>query len=143
MESITYGELIKQRKFHLEKIAELNQQIADYQTSRLTEKYQIKKNELQYINEDYAKVFRGDPYLNRLLFTRIEDFSFWFPCGLIAKLKELHIYYVWQIVIRPEEFYQQDIALNFALTEKLKKNLAEKGLYFGMKLHHLMKTPEV
>lgn len=142
MENTSFGELQKQRKFHLEKIAELNQQIADYQTQRLAEKRQISKAELQYINEEYIKVFSGDPYLNRLLFTKIDDFSFSFPLGLSTKLKEQHLFYVWQIVIRTEDYFQQNGILGFMLTGKLKRHLAERGLYFGMKLRHIIKTPE-
>lgn len=143
MENISFSELRKQRKFHLEKIAEINQQIADYQSNRLAEKHQIKKNELIYINAEYVKVFSGDPYLNRLLFTKIDDFSFCFPRGLSAKLKAQHLFYVWQIVIRHEQYFQQENVLGFVLAKKLQRHLAERGLHLGMKLRHLMKTPEV
>lgn len=134
MENTTISELKKQRNFYLEKISELNRQIAEHQTQILKEKYKAAKKELKAVNRDYINVFSGNPYLTQKLFSKIDEISFFFSHGLITRLKNNGIFYIWQIVIHTEEYYRQPKVLGTIMTTKLKRDLAENGLYFGMKL---------
>ena len=57
--------------------------------------------------------------------------SFFISYGLNKRLNELGIFYVWQIMLRTEKYFQDHIGGKE--TAKLKNHLAENGLYLGMR----------
>ena len=57
--------------------------------------------------------------------------NIFFGHGLNKRLNELGIFYVWQIMLRTEKYFQDHIGGKE--TSKLKNHLAENGLYPGMR----------
>lgn len=135
MENIEFRKFNELKKSYIAKIKEIDAQMAIFKTNLLQEKAKCRKKELKIINEEYINVFGSNQRLINLLFNRIDEQSFYFSHGLTSKLKDLGIFYIWQIVLKSEEYYNQKEALGLKLTSRLKKDLKEKGLYLGMKLY--------
>lgn len=90
------------------------------------------KNEvLQQVNREFFNFFGGDPFLNKKLMAPVRNMSLFISYGLNKRLNELGIFYVWQIMLRTEKYFQDHIGGKE--TFKLKNHLAENGLYLGMR----------
>ena len=61
----------------------------------------------------------------------VRNMSLFISYGLNKRLNELGIFYVWQIMLRTEKYFQDHIGGKE--TSKLKNHLAENGLYLGMR----------
>ena len=71
----------------------------------------------EFIGDDSVAMVLGD--------------NIFFGHGLNKRLNELGIFYVWQIMLRTEKYFQDHIGGKE--TSKLKNHLAENGLYLGMR----------
>lgn len=86
---------------------------------------------MQQVNREFFNFFGGDPFLNKKLMAPVRNMSFFISYGLNKRLNELGIFYVWQIMLRTEKYFQDHIGGKE--TAKLKNHLAENGLYLGMR----------
>ena len=130
-ENATYAQLLHLRRAYRQDLAEIEAKIAEHRTRQLLVRQQQQSQIMQKVNNEFFNFFGGDPFLNKKLMTPVRNMSFFISYGLNKRLNELGIFYVWQIMLRTEKYFQERIGGRE--TYKLKSHLAENGLYFGMR----------
>lgn len=137
IENATYAQLLQLRRTYRKDLNQIENKIAEHRTKQLFVKSQKQKELLQQLNHEFFNFFGGDPFLNQRLMTPVKNMSFFISRELKKKLNNLGIFYVWQIMLRPEKYFQETLGL--ASTSKLKNHLAENGLYLGMRPNKILK----
>lgn len=136
MENKIITELKYTKKQLLEQLKFVEQQISSAQNKFISEKLELKRQQLRIINKDYIDIFGENQHIRKKLFTRIDELpSYDLSRGLILKLNNLHLYYLWQVVTKPEFYYQREDKLGLNYTCKLKNDIENMGLFLGMKIY--------
>ncbi len=131
IENATYAQLLYLRRSYRQDLAAVEAKIAEHRTRQLFARKQKQNEVLQQVNREFFNFFGGDPFLNKKLMAPVRNMSFFISYGLNKRLNELGIFYVWQIMLRTEKYFQDHIGGKE--TAKLKNHLAENGLYLGMR----------
>ena len=131
IENATYAQLLYLRRSYRQDLAAIEAKIAEHRTRQLFVRKQKQNEVLQQVNREFFNFFGGDPFLNKKLMAPVRNMSFFISYGLNKRLNELGIFYVWQIMLRTEKYFQDHIGGKE--TSKLKNHLAENGLYPGMR----------
>ena len=131
IENATYAQLLYLRRSYRQDLAAIEAKIAEHRTRQLFVRKQKQNEVLQQVNREFFNFFGGDPFLNKKLMAPVRNMSFFISYGLNKRLNELGIFYVWQIMLRTEKYFQDHIGGKE--TSKLKNYLAENGLYLGMR----------
>lgn len=128
-------ELKQKRQTLLNELQIIEQQISMAQNELVSEKLELKRQQLRIINNDYIDIFGDNRHIRKKLFTRLDELpSYDLSRGLILKLNNLNLFYLWQVVTRPEFYYQREDKLGINYTSKLKNDIENMGLFLGMKI---------
>lgn len=131
IENATYTQLLRLRRSYRQNLAAIEAKIAEHRTQQLFARTQKQNKVLQQVNREFFNFFGGDVFLNKKLMSPVKNISFFISPKLNKRLNELGIFYVWQIMLRTEKYFQD--YLGRQETSKLKNHLAENGLYLGMR----------
>ena len=109
IENATYAQLLYLRRSYRQDLAAIEAKIAEHRTRQLFVRKQKQNEVLQQVNREFFNFFGGDPFLNKKLMAPVRNMSFFISYGLNKRLNELGIFYVWQIMLRTEKYFQDHI----------------------------------
>lgn len=109
IENATYAQLLHLRRSYRQDLAAVEAKIAEHRTRQLFARKQKQNEVLQQVNREFFNFFGGDPFLNKKLMAPVRNMSFFISYGLNKRLNELGIFYVWQIMLRTEKYFQDHI----------------------------------
>lgn len=124
IENATYAQLLYLRRSYRQDLAAIEAKIAEHRTRQLFVRKQKQNEVLQQVNREFFNFFGGDPFLNKKLMAPVRNMSLFISYGLNKRLNELGIFYVWQIMLRTEKYFQDHIGGKE--TSKLKNHLGRK-----------------